>query len=230
MSKHAIVLLLACLVLTVPAAAIPAFEVVQSLDVNEVSEVDNLAVNSSFNAGTGTLTWSKGGIATMYYDSGNKKYRVNVDATLSGITDTSSGGWASASFSSGTFDVNFYDMADGGKTHSLGSLAGELYPGYSYLEGEIQEGPSQLSGAALMRLTSFDFNGYVWSEGLGAMGGLTATTTNLFNNWGNISDYQSDWSSKNTIVRILANETGIPEPATIALLGFGLALLRKRSG
>jgi hypothetical protein len=221
MSKYAIVLFLACLSLTVPAAS----NIVQSL---EVDEIDNLAVNSSFDAVTGTLTWSKGGIATMYYDSGNAKYRVNVDATLSGITDTSSGGLASAKFSSGTFTVNFYALTDIQKQTSIGYLAGELYPGYSYLQGEIQQNPSQLYGAAPMRLTAFDFDSYVWSEGLGAMGGLTDTTSNLFGNWGNISDYQSDWSSTNTIVKILADETGIPEPATIMLLGLGgLALFRK---
>jgi hypothetical protein len=223
MSKYIIVLVLVCLSLTVPAAAV----FVQSL---VVSEVDNIAVNSSFNANTGTLTWSDGGIATMYYDSGNSKYRVNVDATLSGITDTSHDGLASASFSSCTFTVNFYALGDITKQTSLGHLDGELYPGYEYLESEIQENPSQLYGAAIMRLTAFNFNGYAWSEAIGAKGGLTATTSNLFGNWSNIDDYQSDWSSDNTIVKILADETGIPEPASILLLGLGgLALIRKRS-
>lgn len=222
MSKYAIVLFLACLSLTVPAAA----NIVQSL---EVSEIDNLAVNSSFNAVTGTLSWSKGGIATMYYDSGNAKYRVNVNATLSGMTDTSSGGSASALFSSATFTVNFYALTDISKQTSLGYLAGELYPGYKYLERETQENPSQLYGSAPMRLTSFDFDGYAWAKGIGTMGGLTDTTSNLFGNWGNIDDYHHNWSSNNTIVKILSDATGIPEPASIILLGLGgLTLLRKR--
>jgi hypothetical protein len=226
MSKYVIVLLLACLSLTIPVAAVP---VIQSLDVNQVSEVDNLAVNSSFIAATGILTWTKGGIATVYYDSGNIKYRVNVDGTLSGATDTSSGTLASASFSSVTFTVNFYAMTDPQKQTSLGHLTGELYPGYNYLEGEIQENPSQLYGSAPMRLTEFDFNGYAWSESLGSMGGLTATTSNLGGNWDNIDDYLHDWSSSNTVVKILADETGIPEPASILLLGLGgLASIRKR--
>lgn len=220
MGKYAIILLLACLSLTVPAAAV----YVQSL---EVDQIDNLAVNSVFNAGTGTLTWSNGSIATVYYDTGNVKYRVNVGATLSGITDTSSGSLASASFSSGTFTINFYAMSDPTKQTVIGHVNGEIYPGYSYLEGEVQENPSQLYGAAPMRLTAFDLSGYEWSEAPSSMGGMTATTSNI--NPVNISNYQTNWSSNNTIFKIMADETGIPEPTTIALLGLGgLALIRKR--
>ena len=70
--------------------------------------------------------------------------------------------------------------------------------------------------------------GYQWSELIGAMGGMTATTSVLTQV--NISDYLSNWDSDNTIITIMADESGIPEPVTICLLGLGgLALLKKRT-
>jgi hypothetical protein len=222
MSRYTTVLFLICLFLTVPAKT----SIVQSL---EVPEIDNIAVNSSFDAATGTLTWSNGGIATLYYDTGNSKYRVTVDATMSGITDTSQNDTASASFSSCTFTINFYSLSDTQKQTSIGYLSGDLYPGYQYSESAIQENPTQLYGSAIVQLADFSFSGYAWSKAMGAKDGLAATTSNLFGNWGNIDNYQSDWASNNTIVKLVANATGIPEPASILLLSLGgLALIRKR--
>jgi hypothetical protein len=225
MSKHVIVLLFLVLVITVPASAAPAPTSVQSMDV-EVSEIDNLAVHSSYNAATHQLTWSNGGVATLYYETGNTKFRVNVDATFDSMTDTSLNGLASATFSSGSFTVNFYAMTDTSKTTSLGSTAGQFWPGWTYKEGEILENPSKLYGSVPMELISWSLPGYAWSEGLWAEGGLTATTTNISPT--NISDYQSNWSSSNTVVKLLADETGIPEPATMCLFGLGAALISRR--
>jgi hypothetical protein len=224
MSKYAIVLLLLVLVLTVPASAIPATSV-QSMDI-QVSEIDNLAVHSSYNAATHYLTWSNGGVATLYSATGNAKFRVNVDAAFDGMIDTSLGGLASATFTTGSFTVSFYALSDSGKTTSLGSTIGQFYPGYTYKESEILDNPSKLYGSVPMELTSWTLPGYAWSEGLYAMGGLTATTTNMTPT--NISDYQSNWSSNNTVVKLLADETGIPEPATMGLLGLGALLLRRK--
>jgi len=228
---RAIFVLLVPLVLVASTAA--DIVTIEEIDL-EVHQIDNISVNSDYDASTGELTWSQGGIATLYHDQGSDIYRVVVGAVWGGVTDLSADGHAAASFATGSFDITLYAMSDPGKTNPLGNMSGELFPGWSYLEGETNEETgegtiSHLYGAAPMRLTVWDVNGYDWSENLGDMGGITASTSNLFNTWADIDDYQSDWWSDNTIVTLLADETGIPEPATIALLGLGaLAVIRKK--
>jgi hypothetical protein len=226
MRTRAIFGLLLVVFLVVPASA----DVIEAITL-EVSQIDNIAVRSDFSGASEQLAWSAGGIATIYYSGGTQKYRVTVDALWDSMTDLSSGGIAAASFASGNFGATFFALTDPGKTTPLGSLGGELYPGWTYEESETSENPSQLYGAAPIRLTLWNVPGFSWAEGLGSMGAITASTTNLFSTWGDISDYGSDWWSNNTIVTLLADESGIPEPATMVLLGLGsLGLIsRKRS-
>jgi hypothetical protein len=220
MKKLLFMFLLMC-AMAVPASAVPVDKI--------VFQIDDIAVNAYYDASQGRLTWSQGGLAIFNYATGSDRYRVTFNGLWDGATDMSQpGGLAAASFSAGSFNVTFFALGDKNKTTPIADLSGSLFSNaYSYFESETAQSPSALYGAALIKLDSWNVPGYQWADALGAKGGLTASTYNLVQ-W-DIADYLSDWNSTNTIVTILADETGfIPEPATICLLGLGaVAALRR---
>jgi hypothetical protein len=217
--KKLLFMLLMC-AMAVPVSAVPIDKI--------VFQIDDLAVNADYDASQGRLAWSQGGLAIFNYATGADRYRVTFNGSWEGATDMSHDGLAAASFSAGSFNVTFFALGDRLKTTPIADLSGSLFSNaYSYFESETAQSPSAMYGAALIKLDSWNVPGYQWADALGAKGGLTASTYNLVQ-W-DIADYQSNWNSTNTIVTILADETGfIPEPATICLLGLGaVAALRK---
>jgi len=196
--------------------AVPALASVMEINIL-------LGVTGNFNATAETLAWSNGVEIYVLDDEGMLygPYGVDVSSTFTGGQDTSAGGNASAYFTAGNWSVL---VKDG--TTNIMTIAGNLSSNYT--EGET--GPGSLYGGAIANVSSITvhdpsyFGPTVSFDGGNTIG--IAATTLLAND---IDDYLSDWSSENVIINLLADESLIPEPATMTLLGLGaLGLLRKR--
>jgi hypothetical protein len=198
--------------------------VTQASIVKEVTIAQTNGVTAYNAAGTGTLNWTMGASGMVITSDWDVFLFDNatVAATFTGVTDLSSGGVAKATFSSGTWSM---DLSQSGATvHLAGGIQG------LYREEELPEGDA-LDGRAIVTLTAADFTGFDPSLDLqwgnsNMLGGIIASV--LFTPGYGIQDYQSNYQSENTTITLLADETAIPEPATMLLLGLGAVLLRKK--
>lgn len=135
--------------------------VASAIEIDEiVFEVDSFSVESQFEAasgidGRGRLTWSQGGFAILKHVTGQHTYRVRVSGALDDMTDLSVGGVAQASFNVGSISVNLFELTDFSKTTSIGDFTASLYSGFSYIETETAENPSELYGAAVIKMDSW---------------------------------------------------------------------------
>ena len=148
--------------------------------------------------------------------------------------DTSSGGLASAVFSTGTWAITM-----DGPLGTAVNIDGHTVS--NYVETETGVDTDHIDGRAVVMVDDYTFDtGWFgdiwgipdldlqWEGGLDSLAGLIADIT-LPNGTG-ITDYNSDYFSTNATITLWADESVVPEPATIGLLGLGSALLlRKRS-
>ena len=180
-------------------------------------------VTADYDATLGILQWDNGKTTTLVTDGGNFVFTASdVEATFSGANDTSSGGNASASFAAGgTWQISLYNGLDE-------VLRFDGITTSKYNEGET--GPGVLYGgvvAEIITTTLLDlsyFGGVTPQWQGGNTIGIKASTQLT----GDLIDYSADWSSTNVTLTMVADESTIPEPATLIVLGLGGLLLRKR--
>ena len=160
----------------------------------------------------------------------------SITGTFSNITDTSSGNLASALFATGTWSLEF--SGSGSWLDPVFTISGHTINDYSETETGVDT--NKLDGRAIVVVdeayfTLGFFDQYFgipvtmeWEGGVGTYAGLIADVT-LPDETPGIVDYETDYTSTNMIITLYADESIVPEPATIILLGTaGLLALRRR--
>ena len=160
------------------------------------------------------------------------------------ITGTNSGGYVlnsvqllmnTASGNPGGFSVSIYSFAVNAPASNLGSLTG-LDPSaggiFTYTASGLTLSPNLAYFVVLTSTTTMAQGGYVWSAATGvANHGIDRWL--IFGQYYNSADGLSWQGFRNKVFQLALFATPVPEPATYALAGLGLAIssfLRRRPG
>ncbi|MEN8127678.1 MAG: PEP-CTERM sorting domain-containing protein [Planctomycetota bacterium] len=183
----------------------------------------------------GKLEWTGGASATLNTTDGDSiQTDVVVSVNFAGVVDDSAGGWAKASFT----QVLDWQMNFTGLGEETGYIQGngDGSDGYSEIEGledtlfggMIAQSAGHLYGAAILNVTESDFSQFGGAHWEDVSGGLAKLKSETLVDAA-FGDYDTDsYTSSLSALWLYADETTIPEPATMALLGLGALLLRKR--
>jgi hypothetical protein len=214
--------------------AVSAYPAMAGLAGVQIDDILEYGMKSSFVVSTGTQTLSSLNGAKVFLDDGTiyTFSKTNLVSAFTGVTDTSSGGLASATFSSGTWQVLLYDPANA--SHLVFSMSGTTE---WYREQEATDMANKVNGIGKIILSGTPYidSAFWGSATWGSTDGKSAITSVITGAHrmpsGELLNYQTNWQSSNAAVVVWADSShAVPEPATMSLLALGAAMfLRKRS-
>ncbi|MEN6386466.1 MAG: PEP-CTERM sorting domain-containing protein [Phycisphaerales bacterium] len=198
------------------------------LDISQI-----LGASAAYNAGTKDSTWSGGADGWFLTDTGTFAFfstcginSVTVNATIYDLIDTSHDGIASAVSNTANWNI----CLKAGSTQ-IAYFAGQLSGNYN----EVEVSKDMLEGRAVVTINEAEFNNDFLSKFMDGClvwngGNLAGIIANIALPEGtNYQSYATGYSSNNMILTLYADETQIPEPATLTMLALGaLSLIRRK--
>ena len=185
---------------------------------------------SVYDASEGTIEWSGGASGQIGLIDGTflKFEQPDAGVTIVGNVSGTPGSGSDITLTNLEFTLTFSPY--GQTTDSAIVISGTLSDTATYnesLDGIVTGLGAILTGDAFVDVTAYAINDpfgdtYEWVETTGST--LEATMIGV----PNFSDYSQDYTTNNLVLKVIG-EGFIPEPATMALLGFGaLGLLTQR--
>ncbi len=182
-----------------------------------------VGADASYDQSTEVSSWAKGasgwsltsGFGLVIFDT------VTVTGAFCGMTNTPLGGDAAqATFNTGTWSMKLSN------SFLTIDIAGEIVG--NYVETKDLDN-DHIDGRAVVVVDTFTFTSgdWAWEGGTDTEVGIIVDI--LLPEDSTFGDYDSDsYNSTNATITLYADETAVPEPATMCLLGLGGLLYLKR--